>query len=147
LTPNILARTIETVEGGGLIIILIKAVSSLKQLYTLNMDVHKKLKTEAHQNVVCRFNERLILSLSDCDRCLLLNDDLTILPLSAKTSNVKSVEMVDLSPQSGQLKELQEKLQDTPLVSPLVKLCKTYDQARAVTQFIDALAEKELRYL
>jgi N-acetyltransferase 10 len=37
LTPNLLARTIETVEGGGIIIFLIQNVNSLKQLYTLTM--------------------------------------------------------------------------------------------------------------
>ena len=35
LTPNILARTIETVEGGGLVVLLLKSMSSLKQLYTM----------------------------------------------------------------------------------------------------------------
>lgn len=37
LTPNLLARTIETVEGGGLVVILLKSVTSLKQLYTMTM--------------------------------------------------------------------------------------------------------------
>jgi N-acetyltransferase 10 len=39
LTPNLLARTIETVEGGGLVIILLKTVRSLKQLYTMVGDL------------------------------------------------------------------------------------------------------------
>jgi hypothetical protein len=37
ITPNLLARTIETVEGGGLIILTLKTMSSLKQLYTMTM--------------------------------------------------------------------------------------------------------------
>jgi tRNA(Met) C34 N-acetyltransferase TmcA len=37
LTPNLLARTIETVEGGGLVVLLLKTMSSLKQLYTMTM--------------------------------------------------------------------------------------------------------------
>lgn len=37
LTPNLLARTIETVEGGGLVVILLKTMTSLKQLYTMTM--------------------------------------------------------------------------------------------------------------
>ena len=32
LTPNLLARTVETVEGGGLVIILLRTVASLKQV-------------------------------------------------------------------------------------------------------------------
>ena len=42
LTPNLLARTIETVEGGGIVCLLLKTVSSLQQLYTLTMDVHDR---------------------------------------------------------------------------------------------------------
>jgi N-acetyltransferase 10 len=37
LRPNLLARTIETVQGGGMICILLKSMTSLKQLYTLTM--------------------------------------------------------------------------------------------------------------
>jgi hypothetical protein len=37
LTPNLLARTIETVEGGGLIILLLSSLSSLTSLYTMVM--------------------------------------------------------------------------------------------------------------
>lgn len=33
--------------------------------------------------VVPRFNERFILSLSDCTSCLVLDDELNILPLSS----------------------------------------------------------------
>jgi len=37
LTPNILARTIETVEGGGMVVILLKTMTSFQQLYTMSM--------------------------------------------------------------------------------------------------------------
>lgn len=37
ITPNLLARTIETVEGGGVVVLLLKTMSSLKQLYTMAM--------------------------------------------------------------------------------------------------------------
>ena len=58
MTPNLLARTIETVEGGGIAVILLRSMTSLKQLYTMSMDVHSRYRTEAHQDVVGRFNER-----------------------------------------------------------------------------------------
>jgi N-acetyltransferase 10 len=147
ITPNLLARTIETVEGGGLIILLLKTISSLKQLYTLNMDIHKRYRTESHQDVKCRFNERLILSLADCDRCLLVNDSLTVLPLSQKTANVDTIDVSGIlkSPNDEELEELKESLRDTPPAGPLINLCKTLDQAKAVAQFIDQLAEKQLK--
>lgn len=92
LTPNLLARTIETVEGnavclpwligpgGGIVVLLLKSMSSLKQLYTMTMDVHKRFRTgptcalicftcqsEAFGDVVPRFNERFLLSLALCE--------------------------------------------------------------------------------
>ena len=65
LTPNLLARTIETVEGGGLVVLLLKSVTSLKQLFTMSMDVHARYRTEAHSHITSRFNERFILSLAN----------------------------------------------------------------------------------
>lgn len=43
------------------------------------------------------------------------------------------------------LEELKESLKDTPPAGPLIKICKTHDQAKALAQFIDALAEKQLK--
>lgn len=58
LTPNLLARTVETVEGGGVIVILLRTLTSLRQLVTMTMDVHTRFRTESQQDVVGRFNER-----------------------------------------------------------------------------------------
>ena len=68
LTPNLLARTIETVEGGGLVVLMLKSVDSLRKLYTITMDVHSRYRTEAHVDVQPRFNERFILSLASNKR-------------------------------------------------------------------------------
>uniref|UniRef100_A0A8D3E5W6 RNA cytidine acetyltransferase n=1 Tax=Scophthalmus maximus TaxID=52904 RepID=A0A8D3E5W6_SCOMX len=83
LTPNLLARTVETVEGGGIVVILLRTMNSLKQLYTMTMDVHSRYRTEAHQDVVGRFNERFILSLASCKNCVAIDDQLNILPISS----------------------------------------------------------------
>lgn len=37
VTPNLLARTIETVEGGGIVVLLLRTMNSLKQLYAMTM--------------------------------------------------------------------------------------------------------------
>ncbi|XP_020390411.1 RNA cytidine acetyltransferase isoform X1 [Rhincodon typus] len=149
LTPNLLARTIETVEGGGLIVILLRTVNSLKQLYTMTMDVHARFRTESHQDVVGRFNERFILSLASCKNCVVINDQLDILPLSSHISNIKPIppKSMDerLMPQEVELKELKESLHDTQPVGVLVDCCKTLDQAKAVLKFIEAISEKTLR--
>lgn len=149
LTPNLLARTVETVEGGGLVVILLRTMNSLKQLYTMTMDVHSRYRTEAHQDVVGRFNERFILSLASCKKCLVIDDQLNILPVSSHAASIEALPPQapdeNLSPSSLELQELKESLQDTQPVGVLVDCCKTLDQAKAVLKFIEGISEKTLR--
>ncbi|XP_069755546.1 RNA cytidine acetyltransferase [Narcine bancroftii] len=149
LTPNLLARTVETVEGGGLVVILLRTVNSLKQLYTMTMDVHARFRTESHQDVVGRFNERFILSLASCKNCIVINDHLDILPISSHILNIKSVPPKstdeNLTPGEIELREIKESLRDTQPVGVLVDGCKTLDQVKAVLKFIEAISEKTLR--
>ena len=42
----------ETVEGGGIVVLLLSSMASLTQLYGLTMDVHARFRTESHQEVV-----------------------------------------------------------------------------------------------
>ena len=163
LTPNIMARTIETVQGGGLIIFLLRTVTSLRQLYAMTMDVHSRYRTESSGDVVPRFNERFILSLGGCANCLVCDDELNILPLSKKSLNrltkmglkkKNSVEKDDGGEEDEdvvtykteddvQLEQLKQTLQDTPHVGKLVELTKTLDQARAVLTFLEACADRD----
>ncbi|EDO49259.1 predicted protein [Nematostella vectensis] len=149
LTPNLLARTVETVEGGGIVVILLRTMSSLKQLYTMSMDVHARYRTESHQDVVGRFNERFILSLSSCKSCMVIDDQLNILPLTSHSLNIKAVppkpKEESLTPSEVELKELKDSLQDTQPVGSLINCCRTLDQAKALLKFIEAISEKTLR--
>ncbi|XP_044125750.1 LOW QUALITY PROTEIN: RNA cytidine acetyltransferase [Bufo gargarizans] len=149
LTPNLLARTIETVEGGGIVVLLLRTMASLKQLYTMTMDVHSRYRTEAHQDVVGRFNERFILSMASCKNCMMIDDQLNILPISSQIANLKPLppksQDTELTPEEQELQEVKLSLQDTQPVGVLVENCKTLDQAKAVLKFIEAISEKTLR--
>jgi N-acetyltransferase 10 len=162
LTPNLLARTIETIQGGGIVVFLLRTVASLKQLYAMSMDVHARYRTESGGDVVPRFNERFILSLAQCRNCLVCDDELNVLPLSRKTltslgkeaSQAKSSssasttklgeEGVTRSAEDAELRELKDSLLDTPHVGVLVELAKTVDQAKAVLVFLEACSEKTM---
>ncbi|KAG9007769.1 N-acetyltransferase 10, partial [Tulasnella sp. 427] len=148
ITPNVLARTIETVEGGGVIVLMLKTMTSLRQLYSLTMDVHSRYRTSAHTDVVARFNERFILSLGSCEDCLVLDDELNVLPIS-RGKDILPIEENDLKRGKGQkvekeLKELKDSLAETKPIGELVKLARTLDQAKAILTFVDAIAEKTL---
>ncbi|KAL8732629.1 MAG: hypothetical protein Q9166_002604 [cf. Caloplaca sp. 2 TL-2023] len=149
ITPNLLARTIETVEGGGLVLLLLKGMTSLKQLYTLSMDIHSRYRTEAHDDVVARFNERFVLSLGSCDACLFVDDELNVLPISGG-KNVKPLpppepDAEGTSKANKELDGIKEGLVASQPVGSLVQLAKTVDQATALVTFVDAIAEKTLR--
>lgn len=79
--------------------------------------------------MVARFNERFILSLGSCDDCLVLDDELNVLPIS------RGKDIVPLEDDKGkgkkaesELKELKTSLSDTKPVGDLVQLAKTVDQ-------------------
>jgi len=148
ITPNILARTIETVEGGGLVVMLLKGMSSLKQLYNLSMDIHSRYRTEAHDDVVARFNERFLLSLGSCESCLVIDDELNVLPISGG-KDVTALPPPDLdrpkSESQMELEAVKEDNVDRQPVGSLISLAKTVDQAKALLTFTEAIAEKTLR--
>ncbi|EPX74824.1 N-acetyltransferase Nat10 [Schizosaccharomyces octosporus yFS286] len=146
LTPNILARTIETIEGGGVVVLLLHKINSLKQLYTMSMDIHSRYRTEAHNDVTARFNERFILSLGNCENCLVIDDELNVLPISGG-KNVKPLPPVTDEDRSteNKIKELQESLGEDNLASGLVGITRTLDQSHAVLSFVESIVEKSLR--
>ena len=146
ITPNLLARTIETVEGGGLVVILLKSMSSLKQLYTMSMDIHSRYRTEAHNDVVARFNERFLLSLGSCENCLVVDDELNVLPISGG-KDVKLLPPKDddeILPREQELRDLKESLAEVQPAGALVDLSRTVNQAQAILTFIDVISEKSL---
>ncbi|KAL3818839.1 hypothetical protein ACJIZ3_004744 [Penstemon smallii] len=149
LTPNLLARTIETVEGGGLIVLLLRSLSSLTSLYTMVMDVHERFRTESHSQASGRFNERFLLSLVSCKACIVMDDELNILPISSHMKTIAPFAVQEdsegLSEAERELKTLKEQLNDDFPAGPLIRKCCTMDQGKAVITFLDAILDKSLR--
>ncbi|EFA83474.1 putative N-acetyltransferase [Heterostelium album PN500] len=145
ITPNLLARTIETVEGGGLVVLLLRTMTSLKQLYTMAMDVHSRFREDDEKNnVVNRFNERFLLSLAKCNQCLVMDDELNILPISTSSRTIVPVSAPETNEES-ELRDFKQSVRDTDVAGELIEATRSLDQAQAVLQFIDAISEKTLR--
>jgi N-acetyltransferase 10 len=106
-------------------------------------------------DLVPRFNERFLLSLSTCPNCLVCDDELNILPLSKKALRQLSSDTSQNYRSGGangeilttledpDLRDLKESLRDTPHVGKVVELAKTMDQAKAVLVFLEACASRE----
>ena len=150
ITPNLLCRTIETVQGGGVIIFLLSNMTSLKQLYTLSMDVHDRYRTEKNKDIEPRFNERFILSLTSCTNVLAVDDELNLLPITDNMKNMsiqektidEEEENIFISKREKELNDLKKTLQSKNPIGPLLNLCKTVDQAKAIMLLIDIISEK-----
>ncbi|GAA5886428.1 hypothetical protein JCM5296_001903 [Sporobolomyces johnsonii] len=158
ITPNLLARTIETVEGGGIVVCLLQGMKSLRDLYGMTMDVHSRYRTSTSDIApVARFNERFLLSLGSNPSCLVVDDELNVLPISAG----KDIEPIDpdlgvgVARSSGkgkrreqegeaELRALKESLADTKGVGDVVAEARTLDQAKAILTFTDAITSKSL---
>jgi N-acetyltransferase 10 len=82
-----------------------------------------------------------------CNTCLVVDDELNVLPLSAG-KNVKPISKIEdapLTPSQKELLDLKTSMKDTVPVGGLINQCKTLDQAKAVLTFVDAIAEKTLK--
>ena len=66
-----------------------------------------------------RFNERFLLSLSNCKTCIAIDDELNILPI---TEHIKDIKEVKLPGQSALDKDNKEKIQDLYLTDEQKKL-------------------------
>jgi N-acetyltransferase 10 len=97
--------------------------------------------------VVPRFNERFLLSLGTCGTCLVVDDELNVIPISG-ARNIKPLPPPsedDDNPQLRALKQFQTQFADQKPLEQLVEAAKTIDQAKAVVTFVEAIAEKTLR--
>ena len=96
--------------------------------------------------MVARFNERFILSLGSCADCLVLDDELNVLPIS-KGKNITPLEDSPNEEQDkhdSELVNLKGDLAERVPMGDLVKLARTVDQAQAILTFVDAIVEKTL---
>jgi N-acetyltransferase 10 len=119
----------------------------------MSMDVHSRFRINENFDFVPRFNERFLLSLATCRNCLVLDDQLNILPLSNHIKDIKPV-IIDnsrnenhiISKNETDLLELTSSLKDVKPTGPLIKIAKTLDQANALLEFIDSISSKTLQH-
>jgi N-acetyltransferase 10 len=114
----------------------------------LFQDVHSRYRTEAHQDVVGRFCERFILSLGDCRACVVMNDQLEVLPISSHIVQLEPVPpsmKTEISENDEELAMLKSKMADNKPIGPMIKLCKTLCQAKVVLRLLDLVTERSLK--
>eukprot|EP00922_Rhytidocystis_sp_ex-Travisia-forbesii_P058159 GHVS01086020.1.p2 GENE.GHVS01086020.1~~GHVS01086020.1.p2 ORF type:complete len:394 (+),score=42.28 GHVS01086020.1:60-1184(+) len=130
------------------------------------MEAHSRYRTEHNPMEVFqpRFNERFILSLADCSSCLVVDDELNVLPISAhnfssltKTTSKTDISsptnkssppavVVDSSLASDSLACVVASAEtNSSVVETLCKMCVSDDQKAAVRAITECIKEKSLR--
>lgn len=87
-----------------------------------------------------RFNERFILSLGSCSDCLVLDDELNVLPLSKGKDIAVGMDNEDdrgRKRKAEELKDMKGNLENVDIVGALAKLAKTVDQVRRLISILD----------
>lgn len=166
LTPNILARTVETVSGGGLIVLLLDDMQSLNDLYTVTMDYQRGMNRDAFGKVASRFNARFHNSLKSCSNCIAMTDEFDL--LDSVTPNFKPDTTVsedselhtiieqytnDVDAMNQRLSEITDEKQrkqveherdEKQQILSIVEKSLTADQAKTVGKVIDAIKDRQL---
>ena len=150
LTPNILCRTIETVKGGGLVFFMLKSMETLKQLYTMSMDIHNRFRSDNFQDIEPLFNERMILSLASSKSVVLVDDELNLLNVSSEMKEITDYDddseiLQSLKAAEKDLISLVDSIRSNHLVHTLLKMTKTIDQAKVVLFMLDSLRNKNVK--
>lgn len=109
---------------------------------------------------MARFNERFLLSLASCPSCLVVDDELNLLPMSSHNTTLaplsdnthmedvegRGVEHI-MSESEKELIRIKKSLESVEISGPLVTETKTLDQARVVMQCLELLSVHSLKHV
>ena len=170
LTPNILARTVETVAGGGIIVILLQTKSAIEDIYaaaSLKMDYQNSMSRDAFGEVRSRFNVRFMKKIKACRNCIAITDEFDILE-GFKTDpqidnkHIDDPELDEIRDQlndmiidfenkineagsDAKLKQrLTEEKRENEKVAAIIEKTVTSDQAKTVSKIIETIKDKNL---
>lgn len=146
ISPNILARIIETIEGGGIVIFIVEGLNSTKKLTDLSLGLHRNIKSHVFSKITSRFIRNFIFSISECPTFLHLSEDRVNSPKSLRLIKSGNISKIVLDSKIDERKKLYyELIINTNNMEPLTSLLaktKTFDQARALLTFMEVLTNK-----
>ena len=64
-------------------------MTTLKNIYSMTMNVHERFRTDAFDKVKPLFNERMILSMASNPGIIFLDDELNLLQISQKMEEIE----------------------------------------------------------
>ncbi|MEN2498603.1 MAG: N-acetyltransferase 10, partial [Marteilia pararefringens] len=140
ITPNNLAKIIETVSGGGSIIYLVENCSKIEDLITMNMKYHSHIQSELFRESFHNLNKRFVYTLLDSKHSLFLNSDLKILNSNYNMSPFEYNVRPENSAESWS--NLLTKNSQNETLYKLLKICKTRSQAHGLLKLYKFITQE-----
>lgn len=147
VTPNILARIIETIEGGGIIILSIETTNSIKNLKKFSSNLKENRSSHFFPTLTNRFLKNLIFSVLECPSFVHLSEVKMVSKRNFKIIHQGNLGKIFLDPKVQEKKKLyNEIISNTNNMEPLTSLLaktKTFDQARALLSLTEVISNKD----
>lgn len=131
LTPNMIACSMETVRGGGAIVLLLDREKSINEIINKRSDLVDQIIS--YDKPVTRFNRRIFKSLTQLGCAVFLDSKLRIMDITHEYTS-KAVENL---PKNFKEDE----------TSALMKLCKTKDQSEVLKGLLGLLTDQKDAFL
>ena len=136
LTPNIMAKTIETCRGPGIVLFLVKKLKDLKDIFNISLESSKRFLTGNYNKSQKNFMNRMVRLMQDSEGFYFLDDSLNVLtPPKTSSKNEAPPENISLLFK----KTLNDFAAKHELEQKLIESCATMDQARALVSVVDAI--------
>ncbi|ELA41453.1 uncharacterized protein VICG_01558 [Vittaforma corneae ATCC 50505] len=128
LTPNMMACSIETVRGGGAIVLLLDLEKSIKEIDTWKSEL---ITQSVNEKLISRFNKRLFKSLVHLPCAMFLDSNLRVIDITS--DNIENNKVL-----------MEKEIQTTSdkcinYNSTLFRMCKTKDQISVLTSLVSHL--------
>ncbi|CAL1290697.1 unnamed protein product [Larinioides sclopetarius] len=120
-------------RGGGVIVFLLHDLKDINDLKTLNLNAENKLS---------RFSKRFALSLQSCPNSMILDDNLNILSSGPKLPENQEF---DKYFNKEKIEDLKLKFEKDTVISSLLSVCQTIEQAELLLKFLEVLKNRTFR--
>ncbi len=150
LTPTVLAQTVETVQTGGVIVLIVDSDSAIQHLESLIVNPDR-MDRDTSIVARARLTARIAMSLQHCPAALFITDEWTVLEgikdFSPPTKTDEGQASVDEDKQLAQVKtELTIGKDSSSVEAKLLYLTETLDQARVTRELIRGIPYDEVLF-
>ncbi len=146
VTPNLLARTVETVRGGGAVVIALDGLASVDDVADLTLRSTRRFRSGAAEEVTGRYPARLLKSLMGCRTAVFMTPDGKMMDTGDNDEDEEEEETVKPGQAAAKLAGLVRSLPEGSVAATIVPLAATVDQGTVVRDLIEHATDDRLLF-